>query len=790
MQKNKKKHKEALPREELIKLVEELQKNKENLETQNNELSKAVKSKDQTLKSYVEHYDYAPVGYLTLDAKGSILSVNLTGCSFFGEERQKLINQSVTKFLDPAHKDTFENHIERIFSTGEREVCQVKVKYNGGSYIIELRSAVVPDGEGRPRYCRSSMFNVTERIQVAAELEEQRKLMGAVFEHIESSILVCSHDGNLTLLNKAATDLFGTNLTGIGCDEWAKRLKLYREDGETPLNKEEMPLFRAWKGEKIKNIEVNFIPEEGETRTLLVSGQPIYDQHGLNLGAVVALLDITDRKRTEVEIKSYQEQLEMLVEVRTRELRRANNQLSEEVTERSSLQKRLQTEKHIAESIISSHPGLFFLIDKQGRMHRWNKSLEYHTGYSREEIKKMTAFDLLDQKDLEILKFSLNLAFKEGHTGGKARLISKDGSKTPFLLNGVAIKLADQDFVIGTGIDITAIESERAEKMRFLQVLEKSKNEIFIFDANTNELAYVNAGARKNLGYNQEELMKMKAYDIKPDLSADEFQELVKPLINNEKEKIIFQSQHKRSDGSKYPVEVNLQLIEQENEKLFVAFSWDITNRLKAEERIKSALHEKEVLLKEIHHRVKNNLSIVSSLLTIQTSYVKDLAVKDLFIESESRVKSMAMIHELLYQQENFSEIDFDPYIRKLIHHISSNYKSPGLDIRTEVNIDDVFLEIGTAVPCALLVNELLTNAYKHAFKGRKKGIISISLVNEAGTIILKVEDDGVGLPPDINKINTLGMTLIHGLTNQLKGEIDIKNGNGAKFHIHFPQSI
>ncbi|MEX1135945.1 MAG: PAS domain S-box protein [Balneolales bacterium] len=789
MQKSKLNQEQTPDREEIADLFEELRVDQANLEAQNKELRRAIKNKDHSLKKYTEQYDFAPVGYLSLDEEGRILEINLTGCDLLGEKRQRLINRPVTEYFDPFYKGTFEDHLKRVFSTGGSEVCQPKIKYKSGYYSVELRSIAVEDEETGRLYCRSSMFNLSGKLQVEAELEEQRKLMEAVFEHIESGIIVCNRDGILSFLNKAATKLFGPNQTGRGSDDWTQNLRLYQEDGKTILDKEEMPLYKAWNGEKVQNDEVNFSPDGGGKRTLLASGQPLYDQQGSNIGAVVALHDITDRKRAEDELKLYQEQLEKLVGERTAELKTANNQLNDEVTERSRLQKQYLTEKHFAESLINSQPGLFFLADNNGRIYRWNKNVEIYSGYSRDEIQNMTGWGLLDERDVEITRFRLDVALKTGKAVGKARLASKDGRKIPFLLTGVAYKLAGEDNVIVTGVDITAYEKERAEKMRFFQVLEKSKNEIYMFDADTDKLVYVNKGARENLGYTDSELMEMKCYELKPEVSEAAYHELVRPLLKKEQEKVILQTVLRRNDGSTYPVEVHFQLIEQEHEKVFIAIIWDITKRLKAEEQIRKALYEKEVLLGEIHHRVKNNLAIVSSLLTIQAGYVKDEKVKDLFIESESRVKSMAMIHEMLYRQESFSRIDFGPYIKKLINHISSNYKLSEITIQTNINIEDVSLEIGTAVPCALLINELFTNAYKHAFKGRKEGTISISLTSIDKVIKLTVEDDGVGLPPGIKRSNTLGMTLVNGLTAQLKGKIDIESVKGAKFKVSFPHS-
>ncbi|MEX2397848.1 MAG: histidine kinase dimerization/phosphoacceptor domain -containing protein, partial [Balneolales bacterium] len=201
---------------------------------------------------------------------------------------------------------------------------------------------------------------------------------------------------------------------------------------------------------------------------------------------------------------------------------------------------------------------------------------------------------------------------------------------------------------------------------------------------------------------------------------------------------------------------------------------------------IEASLQEKEFLLNEIHHRVKNNFATVSSLLKLQAQSAKDEEMKNVLAESEGRVQSMGMIHEMLYQQEDFSRVDFGAYIKKLLQHISANYETSGLRIKTEVRYDPVNLGISTAVPCALIIHELISNAYKHAFIGRESGKILITLNHTKDTYTLVVSDNGIGLPSKI-KSSQLGLMLIHGLTKQIKGIVTSETGNGTTYIIKFP---
>ncbi|UCH92660.1 MAG: PAS domain S-box protein, partial [Candidatus Aminicenantes bacterium] len=217
----------------------------------------------------------------------------------------------------------------------------------------------------------------------------------------------------------------------------------------------------------------------------------------------------------------------------------------------------------------------------------------------------------------------------------------------------------------------------------------------------------------------------------------------------------------------------------------------DITQRRRAEERLKSALREKEILLKEIHHRVKNNLQIACSLLSLQAFKIDDEQLINVLNDSINRIKSMAEIHKLLYETESFVSIPFDRYLRE----ISSNWhdwyanKSPGITIKPDAK--NIFMDIEKAIPCALIVNELLSNAFKYAFPERQSGEIKVRLFEKDNRYTLIVSDNGVGFPKDldIRSTSTLGMTIVRNLTAQLKGDMHLDRRKGAAFTVTFPKS-
>ena len=242
-----------------------------------------------------------------------------------------------------------------------------------------------------------------------------------------------------------------------------------------------------------------------------------------------------------------------------------------------------------------------------------------------------------------------------------------------------------------------------------------------------------------------------------------------------------------RADGKSRWVLASGRPINDRSGNIIAAFGVysDITERKHAEELLKKGLAEKEILLKEIHHRVKNNMQVISSLLSLQVDTLDDPAVRDALRASQNRVKSMALIHEHLYQSKNLSKIDFGEYTVSLVRTIMNMY--PAGRVKTEVNVQNVRLDIDRAIPCGLIINELVTNCVKHAFPGGRGGRIEVLMHGtEEGRYELVVADDGVGGFEDERSTSSLGMRLIKSLVTQLKGRIWIDSTAGTRIRILF----
>jgi two-component sensor histidine kinase len=222
-----------------------------------------------------------------------------------------------------------------------------------------------------------------------------------------------------------------------------------------------------------------------------------------------------------------------------------------------------------------------------------------------------------------------------------------------------------------------------------------------------------------------------------------------------------------------------------------VALQREISEHKEARSELASSLMEKELLLKEVHHRVKNNMQVISSLLNMQADAQDDVVLVSLLGESQQRIKSMSLIHESLYQSDNLLEINFEDYIRTLATGLCRFYSISGVEVQLEVLVDQVALELDTAVPCGLIINELISNALKHGFKAgqARAAVIDVQFVKDRDWYRLKISDNGCGLPQDFDpkQSGSMGMEIVDILTQQLEGRLSFQSMDGAQFIIEFP---
>lgn len=333
-----------------------------------------------------------------------------------------------------------------------------------------------------------------------------------------------------------------------------------------------------------------------------------------------------------------------------------------------------------------------------------------------------------------------------------------------------------------------AEEQLRKNEEMFRQLFQNSPIPIVLMDKRQ-EIQRINAAFNETFGYKTEEIQGINIDQL---LVPDEELEVGREISNR-----IFEGKtahhfgkRLRKDGTLVDVLIyGVPVIVNGKTVAIFGIYIDITERKKAEEKIKNSLKEKEVLLAEIHHRVKNNLAVITGMLQLQAYNTTSEEATDVLQESQMRVNSIALIHEKLYQNEDLSEISFDVYIEQLTEVIISSLKSSETDIEININADPVKLTINQAIPCGLILNEIITNVHKHAFKDRQKGRIDITLVEDGTDLMMQIADNGSGIPEDLDLENptSLGLKLIRTLTKQLNGKAEFNNANpGTEFKLNF----
>lgn len=302
------------------------------------------------------------------------------------------------------------------------------------------------------------------------------------------------------------------------------------------------------------------------------------------------------------------------------------------------------------------------------------------------------------------------------------------------------------------------------------------------------QFANVNESMSRTLGYPREELLVMGVADLDPEFPAEVWPAHWADL--KEQGSLTFESRHRTSDGREFPVEILANYVEFEDEEYNFAYARDITQRKRAEERLAASLKEKEVLLREVHHRVKNNMQVITSLLRMHARRSQSPQVQEVFEDCQSRVGAMALVHETLYQSEDLARIDFGVYLEKLCQNLARVHGGGHGNISVVPEAKDVSLGTDQAVAVGMVVSELVSNAFKHAFPEGGEGRIAVS-IHETGEqgVELVVEDNGVGLSADVDPDNTdtLGLRLVSAAaTGELGGTIEIARGGGTRFTLRF----
>lgn len=491
--------------------------------------------------------------------------------------------------------------------------------------------------------------------------------------------------------------------------------------------------------------------------------------------------------------------------------------LATDITSRKQMEQALQESEQRFRSFVEQTSEGIVLIGEKGRVNIWNQGAEQMTGFKSEEVLGQYFWDVqyqllaVDSKTAaryEQLKTEIIEALETGQAPWLNRLLEvtfchRDGSERVMQQRVFPIK-TDLGLCLGSvSRDITErVETEkmfRENEERLNLVLEGAELGLWDWNIQTGAVTF-NERWAEMLGYTLDEIeAKVGTWQELDFAHPDDILRVMEILKDHLEGKTDFYEVEYRlrakSGDWKWISARGKVLNRDENGSPLraVGIHQDITARKEAEAQIKASLAEKEVLLKEIHHRVKNNLQIIISLLNLQSRRTADPQALAALEESTSRMHAMALIHQMLYRSENLAQVDFVAYARELAAYLFYSYRAHHQGVSLSVEGDELYLDINQLVPCGLIINELVTNALKCAFPNNQTGELSIEIKTvdqgQGRECHFVVADNGVGLPPevDISDLSSLGLQLVLGLTEQLLGTMDVTRDNGTNFLVRFP---
>ncbi|MFZ5552936.1 MAG: PAS domain S-box protein [Bacteroidota bacterium] len=730
-------------------------------------------------KAYEQLVEESPYG-IFIHKDGDVIYANRAAFEILklnspAEKRKK---HPIYDYLLP---EFFEESYERrkqLHQGGDVPFIRVRIRDNEGNILdIETKSQLI-NYEGE-KAIQTTIKNISAEVQL-----EKEKLRAELAEHtkklleqeirerkrteekllemqqytqniINSSldmIMATDNDNRINEVNRAALDIFGyreEELMGKNPEI------LYSSSGEYLSVKKALDKKGFFSG------EITNRSKSGKLFTTFLSASIIKNNKGEQIGVMGVSRDITELKKAETLLKQSEEKYRDLFENAT----------------------------DIIQSV--SIEGDFIYV---------NNSWVNELGYSVEDAMKMNVFDIIVKEERDhCMKVFSELGRGKEQVEITTTFVSKKGKKI-FVEGTTNLKYVDGKPHSTRSIFRNITETKAAERKAF----ENAARIRSIFESSSSLLMWTLNKELKVTSFNRnfyESVKKFFGIEMKPGFdfktSLGRFMEEEHYPATIKKYESAFFGIPQELEGTINTLhfgtlwfESFLNPIVLENGRIeeISCISHEITGKKEAEAEIKQSLREKEVLLKEVHHRVKNNLQVISSILNLQSSYVKDEKILQILRESQNRIKSMSFIHESLYQNKTFSYINFSEYIVNLSKNLVHSYQLFGNQVDIAFQVSEVKLNIDQAIPCGLIVNELVSNALKYAFPGNKKGKIDIEVKEKGKKVTLKVEDNGVGLPAgfDYSNTETLGLQLVVTLVEQLDGKMKLESKKGTGYLITF----
>jgi PAS domain S-box-containing protein len=730
----------------------------------------------ESRESYKALVEQNPDGIVIAGFDGKIIFVNKAAIAISGIK--DLVGHKFMDFLSPEQREISAHRIQKIKAGLNVPFEIIKIQHKDGTIVEAESRPSIYNYLGEPsiliflrdinaerqlekEQMRAQLAEEANRV-LKKEVEERKRTENELFAAqknlrllIDSSLdMICASDkeGYITEFNRAAQQTFGYTAEEV----IGKHVSFLYFDPSQRIG----VMDELVRGEGYFQGEVTNIKKNRESFTALLSASILKDEKGKVVGSMGVSRDITAAKRAEHELRLNEEKY-----------------------------RAIYNQAYIGIALVDTDNDTYLEA---------NQRLCDMLGFSGEELRKKTVHELRLPGDLSRLP-----AGKEFIERGFERIIDehryghKNGS---VVIVNVTISLVRNEeqkplYFVYVYEDLTpkrrAEEQIRLQAAKLNAVFESTSHMIWTVDRNLKLTSF---------NHNQAEWIK-HYYDVNPYIglsmatgkmvSSEEHNNFWNQKLAQTFDGVVqsFETRMEKN-GEVMWREIFLNPIFDEHDRVveISCIANDITDKKRVDEQIRQSLKEKEVLLKEVHHRVKNNLQVISSILNLQSSYVKDKRVLEILLESQNRIKSMAFVHESLYQTKDFSNISFREYVenisRNLVHSYAATDSAPVLNL----DLDNIQLNLDTAIPCGLIINELLTNSLKYAFTDGKKGKIDIAIKEKGGHITINIADNGKGLPKEIDFRNTesLGLQLVVSLVEQINGKIRLDTKKGTKFTIEF----
>jgi len=726
--------------------------------TERKKAEKDIKDSETKYKSIFENTGTATV-IVEEDTTISLVNTEFEKLSGYSKEEIEG-KKSWTEFVVEDDLDRLKEYhrLRRIDPESAPRNYEFKfIDRHGNVKDVFLTISMIPE----TRKSLGSLLNVTESKKVEKALRESEEKLRTIFESSPDAITLFDLEANIIDCNQATVKLHGFSsreeLIGMNAFDL-----IAPQDRQSAAEAMKIMLERG----SAKNMEYTFLTKDGQEFPAEGSGAVIVDGTGKPISFVSITQNISERKKYEQTLYESQKKLKIAMD----------------------LAKLVNWEYDVESDMFTFNDRFYALYGTTAQEEGGYQmpSKVYATKFIPPEESPIVAKEIADALATDDPNYFRTL---------EHRIIRADGEERFIVVRFGIIKDAEGRTIktYGANQDITERkmmeDALKASEERIQGIFESSPDTIGVMDLAA-KMVECNQAALDMFGFSsKDELIGKRVFEF---IAPEYWQEAAEAMkMTVEKGHIThFESILMTKDGREFPAEISssVSLDPSGKPSYLVAIIKDITERKHAEEQIQKSLEEKEMFLKEIHHRVKNNLMVISSLLNLQSRYIKDKEALSIFTESQSRAKSMALIHEKLYRSTDLKRINFGEYIRTLATDLFYTYVADPSRIKLNMDVEDIMLDINTAIPLGLIVNELVSNCMKHAFPGGRSGEIGVDFHREDGEFALIVSDNGMGFPEDLDFQNTdtLGLQLVNSLTSQIDGTINLDKTAGTTFKIKF----